>query len=63
MSRGTRGGNSASALQVIRFFPQRACLAEWQHVDVGQQREPGEDHLQTRPNRTEISKAIEVREQ
>ena len=44
MSRGTRGGNGASALQVVRFFPQRACLAERQHTDDEEKRDPGEDH-------------------
>ena len=62
MSREKRGGNGASALQFIRFLPQRACLAKWRQVDDGQKRDPGEDHLQTRPNNTGLARPFEVRE-
>ena len=54
MSRGTGGASGASALQVIRFCPQGACLAEWRQVGDGQKKktDPGQGHLQTRPKAT-----------
>ena len=37
---------------------QKAYLEEWQLVDEGSKRDPGEDNLQTSPNTTESAKPL-----
>ena len=40
---------------------QKAYLEEWQLVDDGSKRDPGEDNLQTSPNTTESAKLLKFR--